>query len=179
MLVNLESVYNTFFFLEDLCLTRGQRPHPVDLTDRTDSFIQVIATSISTGLLAADKSVTEIVESIIDPVTRQNVALSLGVKVESIFSDTVTAEVEVIEVIEEVAEEANPSIEADTDGAEKEPEEEAEQVDPFGDILEGSAKAIAAKIKNADLTEEQKAQLLELEKNGKSRSAVLSIINEA
>lgn len=178
MLVKLESVYNTFFFLEDLCLTRGKGPQSVDLTDRTDSFIQVIATSVSTGLLAADKSVTELVNLIKDPLTKQNVALSIGLQIEPQFADTVTTEVEVIEVIAEDAE--TPSEPVVTGGVEDESDDEtAEEADPFADLLEGTVKAVTAKIKNADLTEEQKAQVSELEKKGKNRSAVLSAINEA
>lgn len=178
MLVKLKSVYNTFFFLEDLCLTRGKEPQAVDLTDRTDSFIQVIATSVSTGLLAADKSVTELVNIIKDPLIKHNLALAIGVQVDSVFADTATAEIEVIEVITETTE--TPIEPVATDSVEELSDEEtADEADPFADLLEGTVKAVTAKIKNADLTEEQKAQVSELEQKGKNRSAVLSAINEA
>lgn len=176
MLVKLESVYNTFFFLEDICIQRGKGPQEIDLSTRPDSFIKTIGISVSTGLLSADKPVVEIVGCIKDKLVKDNTLQFLGYPVEAEIVETVTAEVEIVEEVETTVAEEAPAEKVEDESIDDESEPE---VDPLKEILEGTNKIVVAKIKNAGLTTEQKAEIAELEKQGRNRAAVLSAIDEA
>ena len=168
MKISLETVYNGFFFLEDLSLVKGKPATEVDLSDKSDSFIKTIAIGVSIGTLRSNVGVKQIINLIQNKRIRLELLSSLlgeTIEEELSITETVTAEVEIVESIQE-------------DIPSTEDEDQDEPVDPFAEILDGSNKTVIAKIKNACLTEEQKSKLIELEVANRNRVAILNAIKE-
>jgi hypothetical protein len=166
MKVELKSIHNTFFFIEDVCLVKHEAPKEIDLDGKSDGFLQSIILGASSGLIGCSVPNEKLIKLIKNKLVRDNLKNVIGLKVddEPVFEDVISAPVEVVDVkIEESTDDEDDIVEP------QEPKLE--------DILDGAPKVVATKIKAAALSDEQKLILLDLEEKGKNRAVVISALS--
>ena len=160
MIINLQLLRSAFFFLGELCLSKNGDPVDVDISNKDDGFIKSIALSIRSGVLDTDADISDIVKNIKDLPSRIELQRILGL-----------AE----DIIEVVAD----SVEVIVDLFDGDEEEEKQQEKDISSLLSGPVKQVVLKIKEANLSDEEKIELISIEEANKNRSIVIAAINEA
>lgn len=169
MIINLKLVRSNFYFLDDLTLVKNADPVPIDLLSKPDSFIQAIFLSLRSGIIDADIEAIDLVRFIKDIPTRISLQRSYGFEVDSIeVVQKTVAEVEPEVAVEDVA----------VDSGDEDEKEESESKRVLEDILTGSNKQVLTKIKDANLSEDEKVALVKLEQDNKNRAIIIAAINE-
>lgn len=168
MIINLKLVRSNFYFLDDLTLVKNADPVPIDLLSKPDSFIQAIFLSLRSGIIDADIEAIDLVRFIKDIPTRISLQRSYGFEVDS------------IEVVQKTVVEVEPEVTVedvivDTGDENK---EEGKREGLLGDILTGTNKQVLTKIKDANLSEDEKVALVKLEQDNKNRAIIIAAINE-
>lgn len=159
MIINLQLLRSAFFFLGELCLSKNGDPVDVDISNKDDGFIKSIALSIRSGVLNTDADISDIVKHIKDLPSRIELQRILGL-----------AE-DVIEVVADSVEVISDLFDGD--------EEEEQQEKDISSLLSGPIKQVVLKIKEANLSDEEKIELISIEEANKNRSIVIAAINEA
>ena len=163
MIINLQLLRSAFFFLGELCLSKNGDPVDVDISNKDDGFIKSIALSIRSGVLNTDADISDIVKHIKDLPSRIELQRILGL-----------AE-DVIEVVADSVEAVSDLF----DGDEETETEEKQQEKDISSLLSGPIKQVVLKIKEANLSDEEKIELISIEEANKNRSIVIAAINEA
>lgn len=166
MIINLKLLRSAFFFLGDLCLTKNGNMESVNLDDKEDSFKKSLALSIHSGVLESDVGISDIVNSIKDLPTRIDLQRAIRLPEDVIEIVVDTKEVKIESTVEE-SKHTEEIISTSDDNKNLE------------DLLTGSVKQVVAKIKEANLGDEEKLELMSIEESGKNRSIVIAAINEA
>lgn len=166
MIINLQLLRSAFFFLGELCLSKNGDPVDVDISNKDDGFIKSIALSIRSGVLNTDADISDIVKHIKDLPSRIELQRILGL-----------AE-DVIEVVADSVEVISDLFDGDEE-TETETEEEKQQEKDISSLLSGPIKQVVLKIKEANLSDEEKIELISIEEANKNRSIVIAAINEA
>ncbi|WP_288983402.1 hypothetical protein [uncultured Flavobacterium sp.] len=166
MIINLQLLRSAFFFLGELCLSKNGDPVDVDISNKDDGFIKSIALSIRSGVLNTDADISDIVKNIKDLPSRIELQRILGL-----------AE-DVIEVVADSVEVISDLFDGDEE-TETETEEEKQQEKDISSLLSGPIKQVVLKIKEANLSDEEKIELISIEEANKNRSIVIAAINEA
>lgn len=159
MIINLQLLRSAFFFLGELCLSKNGDPVDVDISNKDDGFIKSIALSIRSGVLDTDADISDVVKNIKDLPSRIELQRILGL-----------AE-DVIEVVADSVEVVVDLFDGD--------EEEKQQEKDISSLLSGPVKQVVLKIKEANLGDEEKIELISIEEANKNRSIVIAAINEA
>ena len=166
MKIKLSLIDKNFFFLDGLNIVKGQEEE-VDLADKADTFIASIASSIAVGILKSETTHSVLIGLIKEDSYREVMARRLRVDLNKtqdvIKTKPVITNIEVEEV-EEV--ELSPELEVVED-----PDKDLHT------LLLGSNRSVSTKLKAADLSNEDKDKLLEVEKNGKNRAVVKKILS--
>lgn len=164
MIINLQLLRSAFFFLGELCLSKNGDPVDVDISNKDDGFIKSIALSIRSGVLNTDADISDIVKHIKDLPSRIELQRILG-----LAEDVIEVVADSVEVISDLF-----------DGDEEtETEEEKQQEKDISSLLSGPIKQVVLKIKEANLSDEEKIELISIEEANKNRSIVIAAINEA
>ena len=166
MIINLQLLRSAFFFLGELCLSKNGDPVDIDISNKDDGFIKSIALSIRSGVLNTDADISDIVKNIKDLPSRIELQRILGL-----------AE-DVIEVVADSVEVISDLFDGDEE-TETETEEEKQQEKDISSLLSGPIKQVVLKIKEANLSDEEKIELISIEEANKNRSIVIAAINEA
>ena len=166
MIISISLVRKTFFFIGDVALRKGADPVDVDISTRSDVFIAAICSAIRNNVIEANIEVQDLVGCIKDIPSRIMCQRNLG-----LTPDTIA----VVEVVVEQAAEVDKVDEVVEDIENEEGKEEGLLVD----LLDGNVKQVTAKIKTAELSDEQRLELIELEEANKNRAIVIAAINEA
>ena len=158
MKIKLSLIDKNFFFLGDFNMVKGEEQE-VDLADKPDTFIASIASSIAVGILKSETTHNVLVGLIKEEDYRSSMARKLRVDLNKtqdlIEVKPVITNIEVEEV-EKVEEDYNEYLYS---------------------LLLGSNRSVSTKIKEADLSDEDKEALLESEKNGKNRAVVKKLLS--
>lgn len=168
MIINLQLLRSAFFFLGELCLSKNGDPVDVDISNKDDGFIKSIALSIRSGVLNTDADISDIVKHIKDLPSRIELQRAIGLPEDVI--EVVADSVEVISDLFDGDEETE---------TETETEEEKQQEKDISSLLSGPIKQVVLKIKEANLSDEEKIELISIEEANKNRSIVIAAINEA
>lgn len=170
MKITVQLTRSTFYFLEDVSLTKGGITQ-VDMDNRSDSFISSLVASIKGGILEADIGVEDLICMVKDNYTRLGLKVRYGLDADE-KDLTIKEEAEAVVIsVDEKIDEVDEAVSEET-----EPETPAE-VD-LQKILAGSAKNVLASIKNDGLTDEQLESMLELEKANKGRAMIIAALTE-
>lgn len=167
MIINLKLVRSNFYFLDDLTLVKNADPVPIDLLSKPDSFIQAIFLSLRSGIIDADIEAIDLVRFIKDIPTRISLQRSYGFEIDS------------VEVVQKTVEDIEPEVAVEdviVNSGNEDEKEESERV--LDDILTGSNKQVLTKIKDANLSEDEKVALVKLEQDNKNRAIIIAAINE-
>lgn len=159
MIINLQLLRSAFFFLGDLCLSKNGDPVDVDISNKDDGFIKSIALSVRSGVLDTDANISDIVKHIKDLPSRIELQRILG-----LAEDVIEVVADSVEVVVDLF-----------DGDEKEEQQEKD----ISSLLSGTVKQVVLKIKEANLSDEEKIELISIEEANKNRSIVIAAINEA
>ena len=168
MIINLQLLRSAFFFLGELCLSKNGDPVDVDISNKDDGFIKSIALSIRSGVLNTDADISDIVKHIKDLPSRIELQRILG-----LAEDVIEVVADSVEVISDLFD-GDEETETET-----ETEEEKQQEKDISSLLSGPIKQIVLKIKEANLSDEEKIELISIEEANKNRSIVIAAINEA
>lgn len=166
MKITVQLTRSTFYFLEDVSLTKGGITQ-VDMDNRSDSFISSLVASIKGGILEADIGVEDLICMVKDNYTRLGLKVRYGLDADE--KDL---------AIKEEAEAVIISIDEADETVGEEAEQEAPVKVDLQKILAGSAKNVLASIKNDGLTDEQLESMLELEKANKGRAMIIAALTE-
>ncbi len=170
MIINLQLLRSAFFFLGELCLSKNGDPVDVDISNKDDGFIKSIALSIRSGVLNTDADISDIVKHIKDLPSRIELQRILG-----LTEDVIEVVADSVEVISDLFD-GDEGTETET---ETETEEEKQQEKDISSLLSGPIKQVVLKIKEANLSDEEKIELISIEEANKNRSIVIAAINEA
>jgi len=167
MKINVSLIDKTFFFLEGLNISKGKGVEVVDLDNKSDSFYSSLASSIGFGILKSDMPHGDIVRLIRNEDLRESVAKRLKVdlskKIEEKIIDVIETDVEIVRIeTEEPITESIP--------------EEVDEI--FKNILKGTNKIVSNRLKDLDLSEEDRVGLLDMEKEGKNRVVIKRLLGE-
>ncbi len=168
MIINLQLLRSAFFFLGELCLSKNGDPVDVDISNKDDGFIKSIALSIRSGVLNTDADISDIVKHIKDLPSRIELQRILG-----LTEDVIEVVADSVEVISDLFD-GDEGTETET-----ETEEEKQQEKDISSLLSGPIKQVVLKIKEANLSDEEKIELISIEEANKNRSIVIAAINEA
>ena len=166
MKITVQLTRSTFYFLEDVSLTKGGITQ-IDMDNRSDSFISSLVASIKGGILEADIGVEDLICMVKDNYTRLGLKVRYGLDADE--KDL---------AIKEEAEAVIISIDEADETVGEEAEQEAPVEVDLQKILAGSAKNVLASIKNDGLTDEQLESMLELEKANKGRAMIIAALTE-
>ncbi|RLA68504.1 MAG: hypothetical protein DRQ78_00010 [Epsilonproteobacteria bacterium] len=161
MKIKLSLIDKNFFFLGDFNMVKGEEQE-VDLADKPDTFIASIASSIAVGILKSETTHNVLVGLIKEEDYRSSMARKLRVDLNKtqdlieVKPVITNIEVEEVEEVEKVEEDYNEYLYS---------------------LLLGSNRSVSTKIKEADLSDEDKEALLESEKNGKNRAVVKKLLS--
>lgn len=162
MKIKIELISETFFFLDGLNISKPDGSVDVDLEDKSDDFISSIITSISVGVLSSNKKPADLIGLIKNDKKLESLSKRLGIEIGKI-KDTTKAKPEIIKVeLEE------PQIEST--------EDEVNEI--FTKLLKGSNRVVSTRIKDAVLSDEDKATALKIEKEGRNRAVVKKLLGE-
>lgn len=131
MKISLSMKSRSFFFIEEVAIRKGGGSVEVDLSKRNDNFKASIANAIAWNIIACDKSIEEVANTITDLTKRAAVKRATGVRVSEeeikalekaqrdevgTFNDTLSAKVvEVVEVVEEPEETVEETVDEVTE----------------------------------------------------------------
>ena len=180
MLIKITLLKKAFFFLEGLNLKKADGEVEVDLSDKSDSFKATIARSIVSGILTSDADPAEIVELVENELFKSNLKGDVTNISDTSFSDEIetVAEVVAVEVEEEESEdeEAEEAEESEFEDAPSVEEIDEALGEDISEILKGTNKSVSNKIRNADLSADDKAALLAIEKDGRNRTVIKKLL---
>jgi len=167
MKINVSLIDKTFFFLGDLNVSKTKGSEIVDLSNKNDGFYSSLANAIGLGILKSDMSHGELVKMIRDEDLRRSVAKKLKVDLSKVVEKKVINEEDTtVEII---------GIETD----EVVKEQTIEEVDEtFRNLLKGTNRVVTSRLKDLDLSEEDKVGLLVVEKEGKNRVVIKKLLGE-
>lgn len=173
MIISINLIRTTFFFIEDVTLIKGTGPVDIDISTRSDVFINAICAALRSNIVEANIEIQDLVRCIKDISFRVSCQRNFGLTPDTIT--VVEAEVEV-----EVEVEAEPEIvEEIKEVVIENLQDEKEEKGLLIDLLDGTIKQVTAKIRTAELSDEQRLELIELEEANKNRAIVIAAINEA
>lgn len=167
MIISISLIKTTFFFIENVALRKGAGPVDVDISTRSDIFIAAICSAIRNNVVEANIEVQDLVRCIKDIPSRIMCQRNLG-----LTPDTITVVEVEVEVEPEIVEEIKEVVIEDS-------QNEEEEKGLLIDLLDGTIKQVTAKIRTAELSDEQRLELIELEEANKNRAIVIAAINEA
>ena len=183
MLIKITLLKKAFFFLEGLNLKKADGEVEVDLSDKSDSFKATIARSIVSGILTSDADPAEIVELVENELFKSNLKGDVTNISDTSFSDEIetVAEVVAVEVEEEESEDEEAEEAEEAEESESEDAPSVEEIDEalgedISEILKGTNKSVSNKIRNADLSADDKAALLAIEKDGRNRTVIKKLL---
>jgi len=165
MIISINLIRTTFFFIEDVTLIKGTGPVDIDISTRSDVFINAICAALRSNIVEANIEIQDLVRCIKDIPFRVSCQRNFGLTPDTISVVEVEAEPEIVEEIEEVVIE--------------DLQDEKEEKGLLIDLLDGTIKQVTAKIRTAELSDEQRLELIELEEANKNRAIVIAAINEA
>lgn len=168
MIIDVNLLRSTFYFLEDLTLTKNSGPQSVDISSKNDAFIRALALGIKAGTLESNIELEDLAKYVKDIPTRVGLQRVLGLIEDKVIE--VVAEV-IVDAIEDIAEAASGVAETVSDFFEE------EEVD-IQELLSGTNKQVLSKIKDATLTPEQIKELENTESQNKNRAIILAAIKE-
>ena len=145
MIIDVNLLRSTFYFLEDLTLTKNSGPQSVDISSKNDAFIRALALGIKAGTLESNIELEDLAKYVKDIPTRVGLQRVLGLIEDKVIE--VVAEV-IVDTIEDIAEAASDVAETVSDFFGE------EEVD-IQELLSGTNKQVLSKIKDATLTPEQ------------------------
>lgn len=169
MIISINLIRTTFFFIEDVTLIKGAGPVDIDISTRSDMFINAICAALRSNIVEANIEIQDLVRCIKDISFRVSCQRNFGLTPDTIT--VVEAEVEV-EAEPEIVEEIKEVVIEDS-------QNEEEEKGLLIDLLDGTIKQVTAKIRTAELSDEQRLELIELEEANKNRAIVIAAINEA
>lgn len=169
MIISINLIRTTFFFIEDVTLIKGAGPVDIDISTRSDMFINAICAALRSNIVEANIEIQDLVRCIKDISFRVSCQRNFGLTPDTIT--VVEAEVEV-EAEPEIVEEIKEVVIEDS-------QNEKEEKGLLIDLLDGTIKQVTAKIRTAELSDEQRLELIELEEANKNRAIVIAAINEA
>ncbi len=171
MIISINLIRTTFFFIEDVTLIKGAGPVDIDISTRSDMFINAICAALRSNIVEANIEIQDLVRCIKDISFRVSCQRNFGLTPDTIT--VVEAEVEVeVEAEPEIVEETKEVVIEDS-------QNEEEEKGLLIDLLDGTIKQVTAKIRTAELSDEQRLELIELEEANKNRAIVIAAINEA
>lgn len=165
MIISINLIRTTFFFIEDVTLIKGTGPVDIDISTRSDMFINAICAALRSNIVEANIEIQDLVRCIKDISFRVSCQRNFGLTPDTISVVEVEAEPEIVEEIKEVVIEDSQN--------------EEEEKGLLIDLLDGTIKQVTAKIRTAELSDEQRLELIELEEANKNRAIVIAAINEA
>lgn len=165
MIISINLIRTTFFFIEDVTLIKGTGPVDIDISTRSDMFINAICAALRSNIVEANIEIQDLVRCIKDIPFRVSCQRNFGLTPDTISVVEVEAEPEIVEEIKEVVIENL--------------QDEKEEKGLLIDLLDGTIKQVTAKIRTAELSDEQRLELIELEEANKNRAIVIAAINEA
>ncbi len=168
MIIDVNLLRSTFYFLEDLTLTKNSGPQSVDISSKNDAFIRALALGIKAGTLESNIELEDLAKYVKDIPTRVGLQRVLGLIEDKVIE--VVAEV-IVDTIEDIAEAASDVAETVSDFFGE------EEVD-IQELLSGTNKQVLSKIKDATLTPEQIKELENTESQNKNRAIILAAIKE-
>ena len=168
MIIDVNLLRSTFYFLEDLTLTKNSGPQSVDISSKNDAFIRALALGIKAGTLESNIELEDLAKYVKDIPTRVGLQRVLGLIEDKVIE--VVAEV-IVDAIEDIAEAASDVAETVSDFFGE------EEVD-VQELLSGTNKQVLSKIKDATLTPEQIKELENTESQNKNRAIILAAIKE-
>lgn len=168
MIISINLIRTTFFFIEDVTLIKGAGPVDIDISTRSDMFINAICAALRSNIVEANIEIQDLVRCIKDISFRVSCQRNFGLTPDTIT--VVEAEVEV---------EAEPEIVEEIKEVVIEDSQNEEEKGLLIDLLDGTIKQVTAKIRTAELSDEQRLELIELEEANKNRAIVIAAINEA
>jgi hypothetical protein len=146
-------------------LIKGTGPVDIDISTRSDVFINAICAALRSNIVEANIEIQDLVRCIKDIPFRVSCQRNFGLTPDTISVVEVEAEPEIVEEIKEVVIENL--------------QDEKEEKGLLIDLLDGTIKQVTAKIRTAELSDEQRLELIELEEANKNRAIVIAAINEA
>ena len=159
MIISINLIRTTFFFIEDVTLIKGAGPVDIDISTRSDMFINAICAALRSNIVEANIEIQDLVRCIKDISFRVSCQRNFGLTPDTIT--VVEAEVEV-EAEPEIVEEIKEVVIEDS-------QNEEEEKGLLIDLLDGTIKQVTAKIRTAELSDEQRLELIELEEANKNR----------
>jgi hypothetical protein len=169
MIISINLIRTTFFFIEDVTLIKGTGPVDIDISTRSDVFINAICAALRSNIVEANIEIQDLVRCIKDIPFRVSCQRNFGLTPDTISVVEVEAEVEAEpEIVEEIKEVVIENL-----------QDEKEEKGLLIDLLDGTIKQVTAKIRTAELSDEQRLELIELEEANKNRAIVIAAINEA
>jgi hypothetical protein len=169
MIISINLIRTTFFFIEDVTLIKGAGPVDIDISTRSDMFINAICAALRSNIVEANIEIQDLVRCIKDIPFRVSCQRNFGLTPDTISVVEVEAEVEAEpEIVEEIKEVVIENL-----------QDEKEEKGLLIDLLDGTIKQVTAKIRTAELSDEQRLELIELEEANKNRAIVIAAINEA
>lgn len=166
MIISINLIRTTFFFIEDVTLIKGAGPVDIDISTRSDMFINAICAALKSNIVEANIEIQDLVRCIKDISFRVSCQRNFGITPDTIAVVEAEAEVEP-EIVEEIKEVVI------------EDSQNEEEKGLLIDLLDGTIKQVTAKIRTAELSDEQRLELIELEEANKNRAIVIAAINEA
>lgn len=168
MIIDVNLLRSTFYFLEDLTLTKNSGPQSVDISSKNDAFIRALALGIKAGTLESNIELEDLAKYVKDIPARVGLQRVLGLIEDKVIE--VVAEV-IVDTIEDIAEAASDVAETVSDFFGE------EEVD-IQELLSGTNKQVLSKIKDVTLTPEQIKELENTESQNKNRAIILAAIKE-
>ncbi len=169
MKVNLTLKTLGFFFVGDIGLDTKNNQTEVDLEGRSDAFVATIIHNILLGKLEASVSTKELLDQIKGQDMKEKVGRAARIEVAPKVEDVAPVEVEVkvdpVPVVEEVSSEVAPVVDVVPS---------ADEV--LGNLLDGGVRKVLEGVEKSNLSKEELQKLLDLEKEGKNRIAVKTVL---
>lgn len=176
MEIKLKLVSKAFLFIEDFSLSKSDGEVTLDLSSKDDIFIKTIITNIACGISESNVDWKEMISCIKDEDIRKSTYDQLGVEVDtSKFKDTIEAKAEILEA--EIEESDEDETEEALPTEEEMPAVLEVPESALQDLLKGTTKSVAKKVKSANLSEEDKQALFALEEQGRNRATIKSLLS--
>ncbi|RLA67211.1 MAG: hypothetical protein DRQ78_03045 [Epsilonproteobacteria bacterium] len=168
MKIKLSLIDKNFFFLDGLNIVKGEEQE-IDLAGQSDTFIASIASSIAVGILKSETTHSVLIGLIKENNYREVMARRLRVDLSKTQDVIETKPVITNIVVEEIPE---PEPEPEVEEAPKDTNDEE-----LYSLLKGSNRSVSSKIKDADLSSEDKSKLLKAEEDGRNRAVVKKLLS--
>ena len=166
MKIKLSLIDKNFFFLDGLNIVKGEEQE-IDLAGQSDTFIASIASSIAVGILKSETTHSVLIGLIKENNYREVMARRLRVDLSKTQDVIETKPVITNIVVEEI-----PEPEPEVEEAPKDTNDEE-----LYSLLKGSNRSVSSKIKDADLSSEDKSKLLKAEEDGRNRAVVKKLLS--